>query len=215
MNLCGVLNGTFQNLTFDGFHYGMFFGTGTGMTNSNVLVDNCTFTRCYEPLYMAHIENSSFSNLIISAKRQVGTNQWHGIYICHDSNDLTFENVDIKGGSGYCLQLWVDETSVNRLSFRNVKLDATGGRYPLVIGHDINDVTFDGLTLVGGPEGGHLVTWYGGDNVVIDGITASGGADLLGGSGDTPVSCAMKNGTYQGPAIGGRTGVTVGNVMVK
>lgn len=201
----GVTNSTFSGLTMYGLHYGIAIGSGA--TCKNIKIDSCSVTKCVEPLYMANVDSSSFSNLTLQADK-FSTNQWHGIYICHDVNNSSFENIDISGGSGYCLQLWNDEGSNNYLTFNNISLDATNGRYPLVIGHDFNNISMKNIKMAG--SSGSLVTWYGGNNVVIDGFTASGGSKLLSGSG-TVTNCAMKNGTYSG-TLGSMSGVTLTNI---
>ena len=194
----GIRGATLDNLTFETSHYGLRIGTG--LQSSNIVANDLTFRHLAEPLFLANVSNSTFSNLDIQADRY-DTNQWHGIYLERGNHHLTFKNVKISGGSGYCLQLYYSHGGSDYITFDGLTLDATTGRYPLVI-QGYSHVIFRNVTIIASPDSdGPLVRFYGGDDVTFDGFTASGGTSLVCWDFNAPTNVTFKNGTYKGPVL--------------
>ncbi|OGH08118.1 MAG: hypothetical protein A2W22_01525 [Candidatus Levybacteria bacterium RBG_16_35_11] len=195
----GLTNVTLSGDTFMNTHYGLKIGTGP--QSSNINADGLTFRHLAEPLFLANVSNSAFSNIDIQADKY-DTNQWHGIYLERGNHNLTFRNVKITGGSGYSLQLYYSTPGTSdTLLFENLTLDATTGRYPLVI-QSYDHVIFRNVTIIGGPAGGALIRFYGGsDDIVFDGFTARGGDKLVTWSNNQPTNVTFKNGTYYGTQL--------------
>ena len=195
----GINGATLTNLMFQNAHYGLKIGSGP--QSSNINADGLTFRHLAEPLFLANVSNSTFSNLDIQADKY-DTNQWHGIYLERGNHNLTFRNVKITGGSGYSLQLYYSTPGTSdTLLFENLTLDATNGRYPLVI-QSYDHVIFRNVTIIGGPAGGALIRFYGGsDDIVFDGFTARGGDKLVTWSNNQPTNVTFKNGTYFGSQL--------------
>jgi len=199
----GVNGATLTNLAFETSHYGLKIGTGA--QSYNIVADGLTFRNLAEPMLLANVSNSTFSNIDIQADK-FATNQWHGIYLERANHNLTFRNLKITGGSGYCLQLYTTANNSDTLLFDGLTLDATTGRYPLVI-QGYSHVIFRNVTIIGGPAGGSLIRFYGGtDDVVFDGFTATGGDRLVSWSYGQPTNVVFRNGTYAGPELTDKPG---------
>jgi hypothetical protein len=100
----------------------------------------------------------------------------------------------------------------SRILFDGLSIDATTGRYCMIIGSTYSYVTINDLALTQTDSGQALINWYEPDYVVIDGITAVGASNLQVAGYGTPTACEIKNGTFDGPAIGSVSGVTVTDV---
>ena len=194
----GISGATLTHLLFERAHYGLKIGTGA--QSYNIVADGLTFRHLAEPMLLANVSNSTFSNIDIQADKYA-TNQWHGLYLERQLHNVTFRNLKIAGGSGYALQLYTTSNTSETLLFENVILDARTGRYPLVI-QGFSHVIFRNLTIIGGPAGGALIRFYGGtDDVVFDGFTATGGDRLVGWQYEQPTNVVFRNGTYDGPTL--------------
>ena len=203
-------NVTIRDINCSALHYGLKFGSGT--QGSGVNADTLTLHDCAEPLEIANLSDSSFSNVDIQAPN-LNTNQWHGIYLERSLHNIAFRNLSIIGGSGYCLQLYTESGASDHLSFENVTLDATDGRFPLVI-WGYSSVTFTNLNMVNVRSDGPCVRLHGSaSNVTIDGFSASGGYSLAAPyTGQTPQAVVLRNGAYDGQTLG--SGATFENVTV-
>jgi hypothetical protein len=121
--------------------------------------------------------------------------------------------VRITGGSGYSLQLYTESGASSGISFDGLSLDATSGRYPLVI-WGWSSVTFRNVTMTMPAGVSYSVVRLHGtaSNVVFEGFTASGGNALVSPySGQSPSGVTFRNGTYQGPNLG--SGASFENVI--
>ncbi|OGH09621.1 MAG: hypothetical protein A2152_01660 [Candidatus Levybacteria bacterium RBG_16_35_6] len=212
----GLSNVSFTGDNFNNTHYGLKIGSGA--QSRNISADNLTFRHLAEPLFIANTSDSTFTNIDIQADR-FDTNLWHGIYLERGNHNLTFRNLKIVGGSGYCLQLYYGEAGTSdTLLFENVTLDATSGRYPLVI-QGYSHVIFRNITLIAPANiSSSLIRFYGSsDDIVFDGFNATGGTSLASWEYDTPTNVIFKNGNYNGPRIikSGQEGVfTLQNVTL-
>jgi polygalacturonase len=213
---CNGVNLT--DLLFENLEYGL--KTGSGNVGIAYTVSDIRAVMCVTPMYLSHINGGTFTNLNLNAVSNAvlkaagaSANQYHGIYLERGCTNLTFDNLTITGGGGYCLQIYLSGGTSSGIVFNNTTLDARDGRYPLVIGNGYSDITFNGLSIPGMLDAlGVAIIWYGPSNVVIDGITAVGGSNLHAARG-TPSGCVIRNGTYKGPGIATIPGVTVSNVV--
>jgi len=195
----GINGATLTDLTFETSHYGLRIGSG--LQSTNIVADGLTFRHLAEPILLANVSDSTFTNLDIQADK-FPTNKWHGIYLERGNHNLTFKNVKISGGSGYCLQLYYSGGGSDNILFDGLTLDATTGRYPLII-QGYSHVVFRNLTIIGAPgSDGPLIRFYGdSDDVTFDGFTASGGTALVSWSYSAPTNVTFRNGTYAGPVL--------------
>ena len=111
----------------------------------------------------------------------------HHIYICNNSDNLTFDHVTLRGGVDYCIQVYpgpnITDVSFTNLVMDNVRLG------PIIWGEDgaISNITFDGVTAWSSRyyhPSGAARQWYrisgGASNVVVRNfaITADGNSYL-------------------------------------
>ncbi len=212
-----ITGGRFTNLTFDGLNFGFKVGSYPGATN--MIVDNFVATNCVNPIFLGSVSYSSFTNLDLTAN-WYDSNLYHCIYMERNNHHLTFSNVTLHGGSGYCLQLYFDyaegEGPGSDITFNNVVLDATDGRYPLVVwGYD--DVVFNGITMINSADATfQCVRVRKCNRITLNDVTASGGTGLCGNYGgfeDTVADILFDTGTYNGPTLGGGTGITFTDIL--
>lgn len=211
--MVGAQDCSARELRFEGLSYGLKLGSGPGA--EGWVVENIVARNCLRPLFMAKIQDSSFVNLDLEAVKL--DNQQHSLYIERDCFRLSFTDVVLRGGGGYCLHLYAEGGASHDITFTNLVADATNGRYGVVIGGTFSDVTFSGLTIRQQDTSGPCINFHDPRNVVIDGIEAEGGSSLIGcatAPDSYPVDCAVKNGTYRGPQIGEIPGVTVAGLTL-
>ncbi len=205
LSLPGAQNCKAINLHFEGLVYGMKLGSGSvasGWEISDIVIRDTEM-----PMYVSYVHDSSFTRLDLQAVHLATTGD-HAMYLERENRRLTFNDCALYGGSGYCLQLYLETGSSSDISFNNLLLDATTGRYPLMIGAGFSDVSFTNSTFVAGSDSG-VIRFYGGSNVAFDGFAAYGGTvlALVAGSVDNVV---LRNGNYTGSDLG--SGVTFENV---
>ena len=116
---------------------------------------------------------------------------------------MTFKDLHLAGGSGYVLQLYLEAGTSTDVSFENVVLDASSGRYPLVIWGGWSDVRFKNVTLKMTRSDGVDVRLSAPTDVTFDGFTATGGYALVGTySGQTNAkNITFANGAYSGSKV--------------
>ena len=201
IQLAGPVNCQFTNLVFEDLSFGLKLGSGP--ESSGLLVDNIVARRCAQPLFVANVSDSTFSNLDIQADALANSLD-QGIYLERGNHNLTFQNVKVAGGGGYCLQLYTESGESDTLTFDGLTLDATTGRYPLVI-WGYSNVNFKNVTMINSPGATAPCVRLSGtaSNVLFDGFTAQGGTSLAAPyAEETPQGIVFENGTYQGPTLG-------------
>ena len=204
-NQHGIVGYGFANVNVHGYsakNLGYGFKVGTGALTSDLLVEDYTARACQQPMLLANLHGGEFNRLDLEATK-FDTNQWHGIYIERDVRDVAFHDLTIKGGSGYCLQLYYGSATVcTNLVFEDVILDARTGRYPLIISNGFSNITFRRCTLLMPTSSdGVCVRLYSPTNILIEDFTAEGGLALVGTiTGGNP-QATFRNGTYKGPAL--------------
>lgn len=211
--MVGAHDCTASDLRFEGLAYGMKLGSGAGADGWTVT--DIVARGCLRPLFMAKIQDSSFAGLDLEAVKY--DNQQHALYIDRGCFRLTFSNVVLRGGGGYCLHLYAEDQDSHDLVFNNLVADATTGRYGLVIGGRFYDITFNDLTIRQVDDSGPCINFHSPRNVLIDGIFAEGGSSLIEcATAPTfyPTDCTIKNGTYRGPQIGTIPGVKLAGVSL-
>ena len=196
----GVSDVTLRGVDIGNCGYGL--KVGSGALTERLTVEDFTARDCAQPVLLANLHEAAFSRVTLEAPRYP-TNQWHGMYIERDVQDVTFSDLHISGGSGYCLQLYYGSSTVSaNLVFEDVTLDATDGRYPLIISNGFRNITFRRCKIIM-PSGsdGVCVRLYSPTAVLFEDFEASGGVALVGSvSGGTP-QATFRNGNYRGPAL--------------
>jgi len=206
--LRGAVDVTMKDLAFEDMRCGLFL---TGSPGSGLALNGLKAERCVEPFFVSNVSNSAFANIDIQAAR-LDSNQYHGMYLERSLHNLTFRNVRITGGSGYCLQLYTESGASDHLTFDDVTLDATIGRYPLVI-WGFSNVTFHDVRLLMTRTDGPCVRLGMATDVAFSGFTAQGGSALVAPyAGCHPRNVVFRDGSYQGPELG--TGATFQDVRL-
>lgn len=203
----GAVNCRASDLRFEGLGDGFKLGSGDigkGWVISDIVARNCRM-----PMYISHVHDSSFSRLDLQGLRIAGDTLHHALYVERENRRLTFTDCTLSGGSGYTLHLWIELFgSSSDITFTNLTVDATNGRYPMVIGPRFSNIRFQQSTLKAGPTS-EVVRFYGGGDITFDGFTASGGSVLALVDGSVS-NVVFRNGTYAGTNLG--SGVTFENV---
>ncbi len=126
--LPGAQNCRASNLSFEGLVYGMKLGSGS--TASGWVVSDIVVRNTEMPMYISYVHDSSFTRLDLEAVRLYTTTGDHAIYMERENRNLTFNDCNLSGGSGYCLQLWLEGGTSSGITFNNLSLDSRTGRYP-------------------------------------------------------------------------------------
>jgi hypothetical protein len=210
LELSGPIDVTMRDLTFRNLGHGLKLGSGPQSTG--LVLDTFKAQQCAVPLFVANVSDSTFTNLDVQASN-LTANPGHGIYLERTLRNLTFANVRITGGSGYCLHLYTESGASDHLVFDDVFIDATTGRYPLVV-WGFSDVTFRNTTLIMTAKDSPCVRIHSSAaRVLFDGFSAGRGDSLSRPYSDGPASgIVFRNGTYQGTTLG--TGATFENVTL-
>jgi len=182
-----------SNLYLEGLVYGIKLGSGS--TASGWLMNDIVVRNTQMPMYISYVHDSSFARLDLQAVHLATTGD-HAVYIERESRRLSFTDCALSGGSGYSLQLYLSEGSSSDIDFDNLTLDATSGRFPLVIGSGFSNVYFRNTRIVAGPTDS-VIRFYGGANVAFEGFSASGGSVLAVVAGSVS-NVVFRNGTYTG-----------------
>jgi len=204
----GLSNTVLSNVSVNGGNYGMKIGSGP---ISSFTADRLTINAEKTGIYLDNVHDTVLTNLNVYAPRDASTNQTHAIYIESDVINLTIKNSTFRGGSGYTVHLYHSSGISQRITFENCVIDASQGRYPVVISDGFDNVRFLNCTFIGN-SAGQVFQFSGGNNILVDGFTASGCQRLISGSATNTI---VRNGTYDGPAIGTADGVTVANVTLR
>lgn len=193
--MVGARNCQARNLRLENLTYGMKLGSGS--IGSGWVVANIVARNTRTALYASHITDSSFTDLDLQGG---GSNTLdHCIYLNEQLQRVTFTNLTLTRGAGYALQMYISSSGVSSgLTFNNVTLDATNGRYPLVIGGGWSNITFNSITMKSSRTDQADAKVWGISDLRMDGINASGGSALIEGTG---ARATLQNGTYDGPRI--------------
>jgi hypothetical protein len=212
----GMQNSKLQRLRFENVDRGMKLGSGP-QANGWLLEDISSVNVGILTLFLANISNSVFRNLDFQGRTDTGEGMC--LYVENDNHNLTFQNVRCVGGSRSCMQFSNDQASgvakpTNFVTVDGLYLEGPGYLFTVAVAavdHLFQDLLLKNVTLKGTSTSEALIRWYAGERVIIDGITASGGAALQQRIGTWTVQdCEIKNGTYQGPSLG--SGATLTNV---
>jgi len=189
--------------------YGLKVGSSSTMNQLNV--DGLTIPSADTGIYLDCVTDSVFSGLDITSPRYMGSNQDHAMYVESDVTNVVIKDSVFRGGSGYTLHMYREGGGQSHdILFENVTIDASTGRYPVVIGSGFDHVTFRNCTFIARANADEAVfQMWGVDSILVDGFTASGGTALVSASGTNIV---FRNGTYEGPSLG--TGATFDNVSL-
>ena len=200
--MAGVKDCRLTDLRLENLDYGLKLGTGS--TSTGLAVTGIVARSCAQPLFAADVTDSSFTGMDLQADATTA-NHWHTVYLERDLHRLSFKDLTLSGGGGYCLQLYTVNGPSSDLAFEDVVLDATEGRFPLVIWDNYSDVSFKNLTMAMKPTApGVCVQLRAPHDVSFDGFAASGGYALVGTYDDQPTPAGritFSNGTYRGPAL--------------
>ncbi len=196
----GLQGNTFKHMLFD--HVANGLKIGSGAQSSGLVGSDLKFADCDMPLFLSCVDDSEFSDMELQANLIAGNNLYHCAYLERNCHRLKFSRVKMFGGSGYCLQLYTESGASVGAEFTDVLLDATKGRYPLVI-WGWSEVVFKNLTMImpAGVSGWCARLHETAKNVVFDGFTAQGGQALVGTYGNSPTNVVFRNGSYKGPAL--------------
>ena len=210
MELGGATNITIDGVMLRGLSNGIVASDNGDKDNSNLTITRCSSVDVYQPMFIRTTHNSTFSYLDLHAMED-GTQvkSWtppHHIYICNNSDNLTFDHVTLRGGVDYCIQVYpgpnITDVSFTNLVMDNVRLG------PIIWGEDgaISNITFDGVTAWSSRyyhPSGAARQWFrisgGASNVVVRNfaITADGNSYLANYNG-TGAGCVLENGTITG-----------------
>jgi Pectate lyase superfamily protein len=200
--MVGAIDCRARDLRFDRLQYALKLGSGP--PSRGWIVEGVQARECATTIYAADIADSRFARLDLQGA-QTGRTLDHDIYLESNCHGLTFTDVTLTGGSGYCLQLYVGPGGASSdVTFERTLLDATTGRYPLVIGSGWSKVAFGDLDLTMSRTDGPCVLLGAATDITFDGFTASGGRSLLEWYGDRAHPAeriTLKNGRYDGPAL--------------
>ncbi|MBN1461142.1 MAG: S-layer homology domain-containing protein [Armatimonadetes bacterium] len=194
---------------------GLFCGIklGSGDVGSGWVIRDIIARDCKSPLYISHVEDSTFTRLDLQAVRADVKN--HVVYIERESHRLTFSDCVLAGGAGYCLHLYLEGGSSSDIAFTGLTLDASDGRRSLYVGGRFSKVRFNDMVIKEPlDDGAACILWGSASDVVLDGLDAAGGSRLQSVETGTPSGCIIRNGVYRGEAIGTVAGVTVTNVTL-
>ncbi len=213
MFISGGENCLAHDLRLEGLYYGLKLGSGP--MASGWVVTNIVARDCLQPLFMAKIKDSSFVDLDLEAVEY--SNQYHSVYVERECYRVSFTDISLSGSGGYCLHLYASDGQSGDITFTNTVIDATNGRYGVVVGGRFANITFDTLAITQTDASGPCISFSDPSNVVIDGIVARGGSSLFACTSAPdriPTDCIIKNGTYDGPEIGAAPGVKITNVTL-
>jgi len=211
IKMTGAHNCSASSLRLEGLFCGIKLGSGD--VGSGWVIRDIIARDCKSPLYISHVEDSTFTRLDLQAVRADVKN--HVVYIERESRGLTFSDCVLAGGAGYCLHLYLEGGSSSDITFTGLTLDASDGRRPLYVGGRFSKVRFND-TVIKEPldDGAACILWGSATDVVLDGLDAAGGSRLQSVETGTPSGCIIRNGVYRGEAIGTVAGVTVTNVTL-
>ena len=190
--------------------------TGSGSIGRNYVVERIVTESCGFGLYISHLDGAVWNSMNINAIKIdsfKGVDN-HGIYIEREARNMEFNDLVVSGGGGYALHLYAAYGTSGGITFNRTTIDATNGRYPLVVCDAFSNVRFYDTTLINPRSEGYLINWWAPSDVVFDGVIGHGGAQFQGkgSSIGSPKNCFVKNGTYSGSKLGTVSGVTVINV---
>jgi hypothetical protein len=216
----GMQNSKLLRLRFENVDQALKLGSGN-QANGWVVDSIQTSNIGILSMFLANVSNSSFSNLDFQNRVDTGTGM--GIYVERENHYLTFHNIRCIGGSRNSFQFSNDNGygKTDHITIDGLYLDQSmGTRYPFTVASTVeglfSDITITNATFIGNSSDNPCVVWYVGQRVVIDGLTARGGAamQMKYGTFSEPKDCEIRNATYQGATIGSVAGVTLTNVSI-
>ena len=215
ISMAGAEDCTLSDLHLDDLRFGIKLGAGnmsSGWTVSDIVARDCRVA-----LFLASCRNSTFTRLDLHGEYQPNNVHDHTVYIERDVTHCTFTNCTFSGGAGWALQFWGGENgATHHLTFNNTTVDATEGGYPIVVGGGFSDIALNSTTIYArsNTTEGDVIRFYGGQNIIFDGFTVTGGRTLaLIGPRAAVSGVVFKNGTFDGLRLGGGKGVTFENVQ--
>ena len=218
INARGMQNSSLKRVRVENVDYGFKLGSGN-MAHGWDIEDLQSANVGVVTMFIAYVSDSTFKNL--DFQNRVDTGRGMCIYIERDNHNLTLTNIKCVGGSRNSMQFSNDygTNPSDHITVDGLLCDnSMGTRYPLTVAATkegmFSDLTLRNVTLKGNTSENPCIVWYIGQRVVIDGLTASGGAamQMKYGSFSEPKDCEIRNGTYQGSTIGTVAGVTVTGV---
>ncbi len=202
--LYGGIDCRASNLRFDNLHYGMKLGSGPtarGWVISDIVARNNRM-----PIFASNMVDSSFSRLDLQGVGSSGLSTDHDIYLEAGIERVSFTDLTLSKASGYALHLYNGSGgSSTNVSFSNVMMDATNGRWPLVICNGWSNVSFRNVNMkMPSGSSGVCVRLEAPKDILFDGFNANGGYALVGtyGGMSSPAQrITFRNGTYAGPSL--------------
>ena len=213
-------NSSLKRVRVENVDYGFKLGSGN-MAHGWDIEDLQLANVGVVTMFIAYVSDSTFKNL--DFQNRVDTGRGMCIYIERDNHNLTLTNIKCVGGSRNSMQFSNDygTNPSDHITVDGLLCDnSMGTRYPLTVAATkegmFSDLTLRNVTLKGNTSENPCIVWYIGQRVVIDGLTASGGAamQMKYGSFSEPKDCEIRNGTYQGSTIGTVAGVSLSGVAL-
>ena len=199
-----AVNCRLRNLRLENLVWGLKFGdreVATGWAIEDIVARNCRV-----PMYLSYMADSTFTRLDLQGVGTSGPTTDHNIYLTHDCRRLTFRDVALRRSPGYALHMWTSSVgTTSDILFENLTLDATEGRWPLVISTGWTNVTFRNTNMrMKTTTNGVCVLLQSPCDITFDGFTAVGGYALVGtyGGMSSPAQrITFRNGSYTGPSL--------------
>jgi hypothetical protein len=167
---------------------------------SNLTLRDITVRNCGQG-YISNLTGGTFANLDLEVVTQkLTSNTFHALYLEGNNHGLTFTNTRAIGGSGWTIQLYEETAPSDNITFNGLNVV---GLYPVMVDTRFSNITIRNMTATA--TGAEAVVKVYGTNVLVDGFTASGGTQLVQSSSS---SVTFRNGTYQGPKLGGTAAFT-------
>ena len=206
-----VTGATVSRCYFESCRFGI--KAGSGPVCSGLTFDRLVARDCRMPIFVADVVDSTFTDLDLEGRP--GETRDHCMYLERGLKRLTFRNLTLTKGGGYCLHMYnVSGVRGEDLLFEDCVLDATGGWLPLVI-MGFQRVTLRRVTLITDATDGPCVMLGDCADCVIEDFDARGGYSLVYSHGGCS-NITFRNGTYLAgsPLILGTTaGITFENVV--
>ncbi len=142
---------------------------------------------------------------------QIGTNAGdHCVYIGYGITNSTFNNLTLAHGAGYCLQMYGASPANTNLTFNNLALDAY--QMALVVGTGFSNTYINNISGTNN-SGSFFSLGNTTSDLYVTGISCTGPGNMVGTGTGTNLN--FTTGTYTGPGLGERTGVTITDVTLQ
>ena len=198
--LVGARDSTLKNLRLEDLRYGMKLGEAHQQAQ-RWTIEDISATNCRTPMYIQDVEDSAFTRMSLQGVA-VDHAFDHCLYMSEGCYRLTFTDVTLVGGGGYGLHLFRGSRgTTSYVTFNNLTIDATTGRWPMCITDGFSNIAFHHVNLrMLIDEVCIRVT--GCDNILFDGLTASGGHAVIGTfAGQRAGHITLKVVAYDEPSI--------------